>query len=201
MKALVLITLAMLPQSRVSTQGPHRMEIMLERRDNNAWHLVDPGLVLAKNDRVRFRFKTNFRGFLYVTNQSTSGTSTLLFPREDTGSQNRVEANREYMVPATQGAFRVNGPEGFDVVSWLVSPVELTRPQAQLPGAPAGDMKPRCDDTIFQARGECVDSGGGVKSLDQSKGLIVIREKKSSVVSSPEPLKGPVVYEFRLAHR
>jgi hypothetical protein len=40
-----------------------------------------------------------------------------------------------------------------------------------------------------------------VKSPDENKGLIVVREKKSSVVSTSEPLKGPVVYEFHLAHR
>jgi hypothetical protein len=201
MKALLLIAVAFLPQSRVSTQGPHRMEIMLERREANAWRLVDPGLVLATNDQVRFRFKTNFRGFLYVTNQSTSGSSTLLFPRADTGALNRVEAGKEYLVPATHGAFRVTGPEGYDIVSWLVSPVELTRPESSPELPPPSDMKPRCDDAIFQARGECIDTGGGVKSPDESKGLIVVREKKSSVVSSSAPLKGPVVYEFHLAHR
>jgi hypothetical protein len=28
-----------------------------------------------------------------------------------------------------------------------------------------------------------------------------IREQKSSVIASPAPLGGPVIYEFRVAHR
>jgi hypothetical protein len=192
-------------QSRVSKQGAHRMEVTLERYEDNSWKVIDPGLVLDKNDRVRFRFKANFSGYLYVTNQSTSARSTLLFPRQDTGSNHRILANREYLIPATsQGAFRVGGPEGFDVVSWLVSPVDLERPEAPAAPVPQGKLIPRCDDTIFRARGACVDTSAGPqtpKSDVTSDELLVIREKQSSVIASAVPLKGPIVYEFHLAHR
>jgi len=30
---------------------------------------------------------------------------------------------------------------------------------------------------------------------------MVMREKDTAVISSPEPLTGPVIYEFRLAHK
>ena len=46
-------------------QGAYRMEITLERLDGDAWRAVDPGLVLAQGDRVRFRYRTNFDGYLY----------------------------------------------------------------------------------------------------------------------------------------
>jgi hypothetical protein len=204
--ALVLATaLCVSGQSRVSKQGRHRIEVTLERYEDRAWKVIDPGLVLAKDDRVRFRFKSNFAGYLYVTNQSTSARTTLLFPRQDTGSNHRIIANREYLIPATaQGAFRVDGPEGYDVVSWLVSPVELGRPEAPSPPAPQGKLIPRCDDTIFRARGACVDTSAGPhtrKSEQASDELMVIREKQSSVIASTAPLKGPIVYEFYLAHR
>ncbi|MBI1899160.1 MAG: DUF4384 domain-containing protein [Acidobacteria bacterium] len=191
-------------QSRTSVRGPHRMEIKLERLENGAWKLIDPGLVLATDDRVRFRFRANFAGYLYVTNNSTSGNQTLLFPREDTGLQNRMEAGKEYTVPATEGAFRILGPPGYDVVSWLVSPVTLGRPAAPAPHTrPPATLLPRCDDAILKARGDCVDRAAGPRQ--QSRGLegelVIIREKNSSVVSAPEPPKGPIVYEFRLAHK
>jgi hypothetical protein len=191
-------------QSRVSKQGAHRMEVTLERWEDRTWKVIDPGLVLDKNDRVRFRFKANFSGYLYVTNQSTSSRSTLLFPRQDTGSNHRIVADREYLIPATsQGAFRVDGPEGFDVVSWLVSPVELERPGAPAPPAPQGKLIPRCDDTIFRARGACIDTSAGAQTpkSEVSDELLVIREKQASVIASAVPLKGPIVYEFHLAHR
>ena len=65
-------------------------------------------------------------------------------------------------------------------------------------------MTPRCDDTIFRARGKCVDTAAGPQSKKQdgsTDGLNFIREKEASVISSPGPLKAPIVYEFHLAHR
>src|SRR5262249_13122066 len=52
-------------QSKTLTQGAHRMELMLERLDGNDWHTIDPALVLNQGDRVRFRFRTSFNGYLY----------------------------------------------------------------------------------------------------------------------------------------
>src|SRR3954452_9287872 len=104
----LLSALGFAEQTRVSQQGAHRMEITVERLESGSWKVIDPALVLDKNDRIRFRFKANFAGFLYVTNQSTSATNSLLFPRVDTGSNNRIAANREYMVPTAKGAFRVD---------------------------------------------------------------------------------------------
>lgn len=200
---LLLTGVVCLGQTKDSSQTAHRMEVVLEKREGNAWKTIDPGLVLSKNEKVRFRFKANFDGYLYVTNRSTSGTSTLLFPREDTGTVNRIEAGREYLVPSTAGAFRVDGPAGHDVVSWMVSPVELTKHAMSTQREMEHDsLKPRCDDAIFKARGQCVDTAAGVRQPEsEAERLVIIREKRASVISSPEPLTGPVVYEFRLAHR
>lgn len=203
---------------------PQRMEIQVELRDGAAWRLVDPSHVFSQGDRVRFRFRSNFNGYLYVMNQGTSGDYTRLFPREDTGTANRVEAGREYVVPATEGAFRITGPPGHDVIYWMITPLQLGQPAPQyrpLPPPPKSppppaNLIPRCDDAVFQARGECVDNTAGPKPAGpaerlpsnlaatpnlSSRELLFIREHKRAVVSSPEPLTGPVIYEFRLAHR
>src|SRR5947209_5919145 len=126
--AFTLLSGVALAQSAVSTQGIHRMEITLERMEGKTWKVVDPRLVVPNNDRIRFKFKANFDGYLYVTNQSTSGHTQLLFPRADTGSVNQIETGKEYVVPATAGFFRVGGPPGYDVISWLVSPIEPSQP-------------------------------------------------------------------------
>jgi hypothetical protein len=81
-------------------------------------------------------------------------------------------------------------------------------------------LHPRCDDSIFKARGECIDTSAGIKPVkpgerlpenmsgvvsETPRELIFIQDnsstKESVVVSSPAPLSGPVVYELRLAHR
>jgi len=225
--AFVSLAASLIPlmAQSVSPQGPYRMEIVLERRDPGTWKTVDPGLVLEQNDRVRFRFHTNFDGYLYVMNQSTTGAYAMLFPSEETGRENRIHAGKDYLVPATKTLFRIAGPPGHEIVYWMVTPVELRTEEPKylpLPPPPPADkrmpatMTPRCDDAMFRARGECIDTSAGPKNLssrellpdnlaqvpsESSSDLMFMRQQHTTVVSSRVPLKGPVIYEFRLAHK
>jgi hypothetical protein len=224
LSGLFFLTLAPAdPQSQVLNQGSHRMEITLERMEGNSWRAIDPGLVLAQGDRVRFRFRTNFEGYLYVTNQTTSGTYEQLFPRQETGKDNHVLSNKDYQVPSTSSVFRVSGPAGYEVVYWLITPARLSEAAPSLPPLPPDyktpnplTLTPRCDDTIFRARGDCVDTSAGPKLIprgsdvpgplaqaaEQGSGdLLYMRQQNKSVIASPVPLSGPVIYEFRLAHK
>ena len=203
-----------------------RIELRLERMMNGEWKDVDPATVFQQGERLRFRFRASFNGYLYVMNRGTSGAYELLFPRQDTGSANRVDAGKTYIVPATQGgSFKVTGPPGYDIMHWMVTPVELGQGPGKhgfvpLPAAPWGElpksMTPRCDDDIWRARGECIDSDAGARGLDesgalpenlknlphaQSRELLFIQKDKTAVVSSPGGLTAPVIYEFRLAHK
>jgi hypothetical protein len=203
--------------------APYKMEITLERMADSQWRTVDPGLVLDSGDRVRFRFRGNFDGYLYVMNYGTSGSYTLLFPREETGENNRVASGKEYLVPATEAWFRIAGPPGHDTVYWLVSPIELNEANqpGRLPPPPKTSARPltlmpRCDDSIFRARGLCIDSSAGLKPLsdkdtlprnlqaverDTSRELMIMRKQDQALVSVQAPLQGPIIYEFRIAHR
>ena len=201
---------------------PQRIRLTVEREEASGWRAMNPATVFAPNERLRFRLTTNFSGFLYVMNQGTAGTYELLFPRTDTGSDNRVEAGKEYVVPATEGWFRIGGPAGQDMMYWLVSPVELAREYQRLPPPPPHDsgapssLRPRCDDTVFKARGECIDNSAGVRPVEPGeklpsnlsgvagatpRELLFLEEKGGTVLSSKQPLTGPVIYELRLAHR
>lgn len=200
-----------------SAADPRRMEITLQRLEAGAWKLVDPGLIFDRNDRVRFRYRANFDGYLYVLNMSTSGKYEKLFPREETGRDNRVKAGIEYTIPATEAEFRIGGPAGHETTYWLVSPVELkvgTAP-GQPSARPSGDLTPRCDDEIFRARGDCVDSSAGPQGVSKNEDLpanlaasgaqtprelTIMRRQNTTVVAAP-PETGPVIYEFRLAHK
>lgn len=216
-RALLLTVLAPL----VVAAQTQSMEIVLERSEAGAWKTIDPGLVLNTGDTVRFRFRATFDGYLYVINSGTGGGQSLLFPGDGTGRNNRVQAGRDYVVPATGASFRVAGPAGRDVVYWLVSPVPLTgNPAAALerdrPKPAAHSLAPRCDDSIFRARGLCIDSSAGPRNVAdpgalpsgisssapnlQSRELVIVQDKNKSRVSAAEKLTGPIVYEFRLAH-
>lgn len=200
---------------------PQRIRLTVEREDGSVWRMMNPATVFAPNQRLRFRLSTNFSGFLYVMNRGTAGTYELLFPRTDTGSDNRVEAGKEYVVPATEGSFRVAGPAGQDVMYWLVSPVALANGYQRLPPPPPHEpnapssLRPRCDDTVLKARGECIDNSAGVRPVEPGeklpsnlsgvagatpRQLLFLEEKGGTVLSSEKPLTGPVIYELRLAH-
>jgi hypothetical protein len=59
--------------AQAGAAGSNRIEMKVERRDNQQWKVVDPALIFTPEDRVRFRLRTNFDGYLYVMNQGTSG--------------------------------------------------------------------------------------------------------------------------------
>ena len=222
MRAWMLLALSAVA---VFAGDPQRIHLTVERQDTtgsttSTWRMVNPATVFNQGERLRFRMSANFAGYLYVMNQGTSGSYELLFPRSDTGSDNRIEADKEYVVPAAQGWFKVSGPAGQDVVYWLVSPIELKHEYQRLPPPPPkseipAGLRPRCDDAVFKARGECLDSSAGVKPVmpgeklpDNLSGvastpreLLFMQEQGGTVLSSPAPLSGPVVYELRLSHR
>jgi uncharacterized protein DUF4384 len=226
---LVLALAGALGISRTQPPAPteHRMEITVERLEHDVWKLVDPALVFDRNDRVRFAYRANFAGYLYVVNRSTSGKIEQLFPREETGRDNRIAAGKDYTIPATDTVFRIAGPAGHETIYWLASPVELANdavkpapdasplPPVSKPPRP-DDLIPRCDDAIFRARGDCVDSSAGPRGIVKGeqlpqglagagastpRDLLFLRKEKTTVVASQVPLTGPVVYEFRLAHK
>ena len=213
-----LLLASLLPLAVVAqTQS---LEIVLERNESSAWKTIDPGLVLGQGDLVRFRFRTTFDGYLYVINSGTSGSQSLLFPGDATGRNNRVQAGKDYFVPSNGASFKVAGPAGHDVVYWVISPVPLDgNPAAVLNGAPperpAGKLIPRCDQSIFRARGLCIDSTAGPRNVPAEevlpnaitavpnmtrRELVIVQDAHKARVSSSGKLTGPVVYEFRLAH-
>lgn len=222
--AFIFLACSLAAQNDGTNSGQaQRMEITLERQDGDSWKSVDPGFVFGKGDHVRFRFRANFSGYLYVMDYGTSGSYSQLFPREETGKDNGIAAGREYQIPATRAWFRIDGPPGHEIVYWIVSPIPLSSGDGSLlsfslPKAkqPPKTLLPRCDDSIFRARGDCVDSSAGLRSIpdadelpenlqrvprSRSRELVIMRKEDSSLVSSPIPLTGPVIYQFRLAHK
>jgi Domain of unknown function (DUF4384) len=198
------------------------ISIVLEKKSGDSVQTVDPGHVFDTGDTVRFRLRPSVDGYLYVLDLNTSGKYDVLFPRDQTGTNNAIEHGRDYLIPATQGWFQISGPAGHEKLYFVLSPVALTMGQMQnratnLPpqGTAPSSMRPRCNDGIFKARGECVDSDAGPRTVDPgetlprdlsvinngaSRDLKFTNTGQGSTVSSSAPLQGPVVYEFLLAH-
>jgi len=212
--------------ARPGSGAPKRVEVIVERQKDGRTERMDPSHVFDPGELVRFRFRASFNGFLYVMNHSTSGKYMLLFPKEETGTQNRIEGGREYLVPMTDsGWFRLEGPAGHEVIYWLVSPVRLDDSgsgAAVMPKLPAPakalnpSITPRCDAAIFRARGECIDNSAGLKPVKPdstlpenlsdfgsitSRELTMVKSNKAAAVSAPADSDEPFIYTLRLAHR
>jgi hypothetical protein len=211
-------------------QNPHT-QITVERQVKGGVEVTSPQLVFHSGDLVRFRFKSSFDGYLYVMDQSTSGKYLLLFPAKDAQDANRIERDREYLIPATRGTwFRIDNPPGYETIYFVISPTPLDKhtaansPQEDihpLPAAPPpptapAELLPRCDDAVFRARGECIDVLAGPRAVGKDEAvpsqlpvvpamsprdITVINKHDSTVVAPANGADGPLIYQFRLAHR
>ena len=197
---------------------PDLVEITLERKKNGRVEPMATGHVFDTGDVIRMRLNSHYLGFLYVMNQGTSGRFATVFPAAETGSDNRVLPDKQYLVPAVEeGWFEVQGPAGFDVLYFLLSPTALAAPTASsfvAPG-PVSSMKPRCNDRIFRARGECMDDSAGPAALpketelpaplkpiagEASRDIVFSKKKGDQTVAVAGPSAAPMLYTFRLAH-
>lgn len=182
--------------------------------------MVEPAHVFEAGDLVRFRFRTNFSGYLYVLNHATSGKYASLFPNEESGTDNQIRKHRTYVVPMTEnGWYRLDGPPGYETVYWIFTPV-MTGPPYPKPPSPTEPLnpaiKPRCNDEIFRTRGECLDVSAGPRAIKDpaelpraisdfsgvtARDLTVSNSDKKTALISAAGEGAPFTYVFRVAHR
>ena len=193
------------------------VEITLERKRDAKVETMAAGHVFAQGDIIRLKVTSHYDGYLYVMDQGTSGKFTTVFPAMLTGSDNRVRMGKQYLVPAGEdGFFEVNGPAGFDVLYFLLSPGALAAPVLSnfaAPG-PVSSLKPRCNDEIFRARGDCTDDSAGPAAVPRDQDLpaplapiagsasrdITFTNKANGSVGVQGESSAPMLYTFRLAH-
>ena len=232
--ALVLAALAQPAGAQKEAALNPRMDLVLEKKEGSSVRTMDPTHVFAEGDLIRFRLQSGVNGFLYVMNRGSSGKYEQLFPRSGTNVDRSVKAGKAYVIPdSSSGWFRVQAPPGYETVYFLVSPMDLGKvdlgkalpsglPATEAPGEQheAADAfstaTPRCDDELFRARGECLDSNAGLKPLQRgeklpeqlsqapavaSRDLVVVKESHDTSVSSTEPFDALVIYHFRIAHK
>ena len=199
--------------------GSMLVDIELEQKKDGKVEKMSAGHVFKQGEIVRLKLTSHYDGFLYVLDQGTSGAFSTIFPSAQTGSDNRVRQSQQYAIPAADdGWFEIDGPAGYDLLFFLLSPVAIASPAASTfaaPGPPSS-LRPRCNDEIFRARGECTDDTAGPAALapgtplpgplaplahGAARDLVFVEEGQGKVgVSAPPANTAPVLYTFRLAH-
>ncbi len=184
---LVVCSAAVLGQTQAKLN--RRYDLILEKKDGSTVRTMDPAHIFDEGDLIRFRLRPGVNGYLYVLNHGSSGKYEQLFPRAGETQVREVRSGHDYVIPDSDtGWFRVQGPSGYEIVYFLISPLDLGRtlfPHAveePVPGKadshdPTPDEKafetatPRCDDELFRARGECLDKNAGLKPVQPGESL------------------------------
>ncbi len=208
---------AKVPDAKAAERPALGIEVERKLADGKV-EAMAPTHVFNAGDTIRVRVTSQYDGYLYVMDQGTSGQFSTVFPSLAAGSDNQVRRGQSYLIPSTEdGWFEVSGPAGFDVLYFLLSPETIVSPTAAsfvAPG-PASSLKPRCNDGIFRARGECMDASAGPAAVPKgealpapiaplaataSRDIIVTKKKDGVTVTSEGSRTAPVIYVFRLAH-
>jgi hypothetical protein len=223
---LLLLSISPVRDSAQAANGEALMVMHLEKKEGSIAKTVAQNTVFRTGDILRFRLTSKVAGYLYVVDQGTTGSAATLFPiASGATANNSIAANVSTLVPATgDGWFEVSGPAGFDVIYILVSATPITlppaasQPSSQTPATAAplpNGLIPRCDDSIFKARGDCIDSSAGVAPLSPNaplprelsplaktaaRDIILTDDGDGTAVKPGLSAKLPLIYTFRLAH-
>ena len=182
------------------------MELVLERLDRDTWRPIDPGLVLAQGDRVRFKFRTNFDGYpLRHEPEHQRNLRAALPSRGNRPGQPhlRLDVNIRCPPPAPPSA-SPDPPATRWSTGWS-PPRRLTdpAPRFHLPPAakaPPPTLIPRCDDTILKSRGDCVDSSAGPKLVPRGEVPQNLASRHRTRTARP-PLPAPEKHRGNLIPR
>jgi hypothetical protein len=188
----------------MSDESKSYVQVTLEIQDGANWRPVDPRTILQQKDKIRFRFSTSFPGYLYVFNRSSDGSTEKLYPNEELAN-NKVEPGQAYLLPSQAGNYVVDGPPGYDITHWIVTPEPLSALPSDMPRSEiVNTMIPRCRDGGLRPRGGCLDDRAGPQPPKDSplKARNIKIDKGSDArISAPTEKPGPIVYEFRVAHQ
>lgn len=190
------------------------IQVRLQVEDQGDWKTVDARSVLNAGDRIRFEFRADAAGYLYVLNRASNGQTSQLFPNRERRETNRVESGQAITLPGTNGNYVIDGPPGYEVTYWILSPEPM---QTGIESLDWGEPK-RLPDTLLpkcrefgSGKRPCLDPNAGpaatqTVAMPASTGLrareirIENRSQQSQVRASSSKA-GPIIYEFRIAHR
>ena len=162
---LMALSLIAAQNEKSNPAPPRTVSVLLEQANGTEWRPVDPHRVFRANDEIRFRFRSNFSGYLYVLNETSAGQYLWLFPTKQTGVDNRVTQDQEYADPAKSGSFCHSSVSRLRHHFWILSPVSLAKipdltrilgSQLTLRSETHAPLLPRCQESTLRAEA-CLD--------------------------------------------
>jgi hypothetical protein len=109
------------PIISVSDTGPLGLRYLILQQSGGQNVEVAPDKIFHSGDHIRFRVEANGDGYLYIVQQGTSGTWSVLFPSpEIENGDNQVHRGRSYTVPSEE-TFSFEGSPGIEKLFVVLS--------------------------------------------------------------------------------
>src|SRR5262249_15441725 len=132
---------------------------------------VPPDASLPTDTRVVFNVEVSAEAWVYIFQKSPDGSLSVLFPNEEMGTKNLLQAGVIGRIPPGDARFRLNDKDiGTEKVFIAVSRKAIARLGDALSRVNAGKLTSIAGDTTLQTLGT-VDDGGKGKPCARSRGL------------------------------
>ncbi len=105
---------------------------------NGALTPVSPEREFRKGENVKIRIESNFSGYLYIVNHSSSGNKSLIFP--DGKESNLLQPGKTYLLPSTYDLV-LDEKAGFETLQIIAAPNRLATLDSALK-QPDGKLNP-----------------------------------------------------------
>ena len=161
--------------------------VILEREGKQ--QTVAPSHPFKSGDKVKLVFTPNTNGYVYWMSKGSTGSYSLLYPTVQTGMDNKVKKNAEYVIPTT-GSFKFDSNSGNEELLCILSAKRL----------------PDLDRAVAE---ELRNSSGKIAQLEEqsaakrkSRDLVFEEEEKGDVSTKKQEASTaePMVVHFKLSH-
>lgn len=156
--------------------------------------------IFKSGERIRFAFKTNKEGYLYLLALGSSGKGTVLFPDSRiNGGQNLVTSNTDYRIPFGEKSFVMDATPGDEIVYVFFSQTEIADIRDYFMGSDHKSKQIEAQDAQkIYAYAESAGSKDIVFEDDANGGGL---HPASYVVSNSTDPKGVIFREIKIRHK
>lgn len=113
----------------------------LELNRNGQISTVLPTHEFVSGDKVRIVYTPNTDGYVYWLAKGSSGSYSILFPSVQAGTDNKVNKNQEYTIPA-KGTFRFDDKPGQEELLCVLSAQPVPELEQAVAEASGGKIQP-----------------------------------------------------------
>lgn len=198
---------------------PLGLRYSILKRQNGAFHEVDPESTFQSGDAIRVSVEANDTGYLYIVMKGTSGNWRLLFPSpEIDNGNNRVARGRRYQIPS-KNAFVFDEQPGTEKLFLVLTrrpepdlekliyalssgqelPADTTRPEAKSM-IMAENRQAIGDDLVNRLRGRVLARDLVFEKVDE-KTPGEVKETAVYVVNHKRSADSRLVVDIQLEHR